>query len=347
MQDWAASCAHHGPGGQRAQRDPGGLGTPWLYGQGCSAHVPCGHYLQHGWHRSSGTLAQHLARGGVWLPRRGGDTAAISAGPTLLRQPRIWLRARANGRDQQTSSDRPPVAAKPVSGAGARPRDGDAQGGTEGSRRCPPCPSGGHRASACSRQLGRKRAEPGQRLARVIRLHAGHRAGRGSRGGGCGATGATDGCHPRRPPCRQHGKPGPLVRAEPGGAAEDRPAVRPRAGAGAGALDPGTVRQRRRRRGGTAGTRQGRLPAVAEGWHGALPAHQQPPPSGPGARGQNPGVGHGLQADGADLAVPAGGRALRHRRHRHLPDRGSLGREEHGVRAEDPDEPGQPGRGQG
>ncbi|XP_068031253.1 protein turtle homolog A-like isoform X2 [Anomalospiza imberbis] len=140
---------------------------------------------------------------------------------------------------------------------------------------------------------------------------------------------------------------GPIVRAEPGGAAEDRPAVRPRAGAGAGALDPGAVRRRWRQRGGTAGARQGWLPAVAERRHGAVPAHQQPPPTGTGACGQNPGVSHGLQADGADLAVPAGGRALRHRGHRHLPDRGSLGREEHGVRAEDPDEPGQPGRGQG
>jgi len=64
-------------------------------------------------------------------------------------------------------------------------------------------------------------------------------------------------------PCRQHGKPGTVVRPEPGGAAEDRPAVRPGAGAGAGAVDPGAVWRGCR----AAGTWQGRLPAVAEGWH--------------------------------------------------------------------------------
>lgn len=46
-----------------------------------------------------------------------------------------------------------------------------------------------------------------------------------------------------RPPSRRHGQPGTVVRAEPGGAAENRPAVRPRAGAGAGALDDGAVRR--------------------------------------------------------------------------------------------------------
>lgn len=40
---------------------------------------------------------------------------------------------------------------------------------------------------------------------------------------------------------------------------------------------------------------------------GAVPAHQQPAPTGPGASGQDPGICHGLQADGTDLTVPSGG----------------------------------------
>lgn len=165
---------------------PRGLGTPWLYGQGHSAHVPRGHYLQHGRHRSSGTLAQHLARGGVWLPRRGGDTAAISPGPTLPCQSRIWLRARANGRDPQTSSDRPPVAAKPARGQAV---PWGCSGWHRGVTALPTLlPLGWAQSQPAPGQLGRKRAEPGQRLAWLIRLHAGHP-------GRTGLTGRALRCH--------------------------------------------------------------------------------------------------------------------------------------------------------
>lgn len=178
MHKWAAPCAHHDTGGQRGHRDSRSLGHPSCTGRATLrttllAQPPlspaCVAPLQ--WHLGAGRTWPGVRSG---CPTGVGTLPPSARAPALLRQSRIWLQARANGRALQTSSDRPPAPAKSVRGGGAEPQDGDAlsggRSGTGGLHRCPPClgssyPLGGHRPSAHSwpagQEEGRAWAAPG------------------------------------------------------------------------------------------------------------------------------------------------------------------------------------------
>lgn len=168
-------------GGQRGQR-PWGLRTPWLYGQGHSAHVPCGHnlhYLQHGWRHFS-----------TWPGVGSGCPAGVGSLPPSALAPRSCASPGSGSGPEQTGE----ICKQALTGPRCLPspgpsRDGDAPAVGWGCSEWSPaghrevavlptrpgdgCPWVGTDPVPAPSQLGRKRAEPGQRLAWVIRLCAG------------------------------------------------------------------------------------------------------------------------------------------------------------------------------
>lgn len=276
-----------------------GLGAPQLHGQGSAGPLasPCGHLAQPPSFLARVALVpvppwqgECLATGPTKsgpapLPERAHrcrQSKGIAAGsprphapepvPDLASGPSKWV--------SFTNKLRPAASTCQVSThlVGLSHGDRDARGGgsspsTEGPWCCPSCPGPncpinlGWARTHCPLLAGwagsrQGRAEPGQCLARVIRLHAGHPGSLAGQDGalpcclgssywcllsptvpeglhhaaGTGpclshaecpsATRAADGgLVSADPPCRQHGKPGTIIRPQPGGAAEDRPAI--------------------------------------------------------------------------------------------------------------------------
>lgn len=184
MHGWAAPCAHHDRSGQRGHRDRGGSGHPGCTGPLCLCPLWAQPPLSPAW---VAPLQWHLGAGSTWPGVGSGCPAGVGTLPPSALAPRSCTSPGSGSGPEQTGEickqaptgpqrlPSPCAAAGPSRGMGMLGVEpGQAWRGHSAAHPAwgvTPCVGTDPAPTPC--QLGRKRTEPGQRLAWVIRLCAG------------------------------------------------------------------------------------------------------------------------------------------------------------------------------